>query len=42
VAVNCAGRIECLKKAAGYVGGTVTTSRVTHTEWPSAEEPDTA
>jgi len=40
-AVNCAGRIACFKKAVGYVGGTVTTSSVTVSEQPSAEEPDT-
>ena len=41
VAGNCAGRIACFKKAAGYVGSRVTTSSVTHTKWPSAEAPDT-
>jgi hypothetical protein len=38
VAVNCA----CFKKAVSYTGGRVTISSATHTEQPSAEEPDTA
>jgi hypothetical protein len=42
VAVNCARKIACFKKAVGYIGFRVTTSSVTHAKRPSAEEPDTA
>jgi len=42
VVVNCARRTACFKKAAGYIGGRVTTGSVTHIERPSAEQPDTA